>query len=313
LYIIHSGQTQVLIILIHHKSSMSLNGITVAITSSRRASELASLVQKFGGIPYVAPTIGIRSNNSNNALNSECTKFIETVETEKMHFFVFMTGVGVFNLFQCVVKSNHLDNVIKKLNDTIVIARSDKPALELRKFGIVTRFVPKMNTINGIMELISKLDIKDKNVGILWHGDYANVFKERLESLGSKVFEFSSYTYSTNLEQKNAAILKEMGYDYVAPSNEKIKSLIDEIVAGNIDTITFTSPPAVKEFFQFARRTNMIDLLTEKLNHNVLVVSVGPSTSAMIEKFGIRVDFAPQVYRMGSMVKELADYISSYE
>ena len=230
-----------------------------------------------------------------------------------MHFFVFMTGVGVFNLFQCVLKSNRLDNVIEKLHDTIVIARSNKPALELRKFGIATKFVPKMNTIGGIIDLISKLDVKDKNVGILWHGDYVDAFKERLESLGSKVFEFSSYSYSTNLEQKNAAILKEMGYDYVAPSNEKIKRLIDDIVAGNIDTITFTSPPAVKEFFEFASRNNKIDLLIDKLNHNVLVVSVGPSTSAMIEKFRIKVDFVPHAYRMGTMVKELADYISSHE
>lgn len=290
---------------------MSLSGITVAITSSRRASELASLVRKFGGVPYIAPTIGIRSNN--NTLSSECTKFIETIESEKMHFFVFMTGVGVFNLFQCVLKSNRLDNVIEKLHDTIVIARSNKPALELRKFGIATKFVPEMNTIGGIIDLISKLDVKDKNVGILWHGDYVDAFKERLQYLGSKVFEFSSYSYSTNLEQKNAAILKEMGYDYVAPSNEKIKRLIDDIVAGNIDTITFTSPPAVKEFFEFARRNNKIDLLIDKLNHNVLVVSVGPSTSAMIEKFRIKVDFVPHAYRMGTMVKELADYISSYE
>ncbi|MDW0279116.1 MAG: uroporphyrinogen-III synthase, partial [Nitrososphaeraceae archaeon] len=157
---------------------MSLSGITVAITSSRRASELASLVRKFGGVPYIAPTIGIRSNN--NTLSSECTKFIETIESEKMHFFVFMTGVGVFNLFQCVLKSNRLDNVIEKLHDTIVIARSNKPALELRKFGIATKFVPKMNTIGGIIDLISKLDVKNKNVGILWHGDYVDAFKERL-------------------------------------------------------------------------------------------------------------------------------------
>ena len=292
---------------------MSLSGITVAITSSRRASELASLVRKFGGVPYIAPTIGIRSNNNNNTLSSECIKFIETIESEKMHFFVFMTGVGVFNLFQCVLKSNRLDNVIEKLLDTIVIARSNKPALELRKFGIATKFVPKMNTIGGIIDLIGKLDVKDKNVGILWHGDYVDAFKERLESLGSKVFEFSSYSYSTDLEQKNAAILKDMGYDFVAPSNEKIKRLIDDIVAGNIDTISFTSPPAVKEFFEFASRNNKIDLLIDKLNHNVLVVSVGPSTSAMIEKYRIKVDFVPHAYRMGTMVKELADYISSHE
>lgn len=290
---------------------MSLGGITVAITSSRRASELANLVRKFGGVPYIAPTIGIRSND--NALGSECIKFIETIENEQMHFFVFMTGVGVFKLFQCVLKYNSLDKVIEKLHNTIVIARSNKPALELRKFGIATKFVPKMNTIGGIIDLISKLDVKDKNVGILWHGDYAIGFKERLESLGSKVFEFSSYSYSPNLQQKNATILKEMGYDYVAPSNEKIKRLIEDIVAGNIDTITFTSPPAVKVFFEFASRTKKIDLLIDKLNHNVLVVSVGPSTSDMIEKFRVKVDFVPRAYRMGTMVKELADYISSHE
>ena len=38
---------------------MPLRGLTVAITGSRRASELAHLVLTFGGVPYVAPTVGI--------------------------------------------------------------------------------------------------------------------------------------------------------------------------------------------------------------------------------------------------------------
>ncbi|HVD08276.1 MAG TPA: uroporphyrinogen-III synthase [Nitrososphaeraceae archaeon] len=289
---------------------MSLRGITVAITSSRRAFELANIVRKFGGVPYIAPTIGIINNIP---LISQSNRFIETIVQENIHFFIFMTGVGVFNLFQNLKDSHQIDNVIERLRDTIVIARSNKPSMELRKFGIATNFVPNMNTLEGVLDLIRKFDLKNKNIGILWHGDYSDLFKRKLESLGSKVFEFSSYSYSTNLEQKNAAILKEMGYDYVAPSNEKIKRLIDDIVAGNIDTITFTSPPAVKEFFEFASRNNKIDLLIDKLNHNVLVVSVGPSTSAMIEKFRIKVDFVPHAYRMGTMVKELADYISSHE
>jgi hypothetical protein len=92
---------------------MSLSGITVAITSSRRASELASLVRKFGGVPYIAPTIGIRSNN--DTLSSECTKFIETIESEKNAFFRFYDRCRSFQLFQCVLKSNRLDNVIEKV------------------------------------------------------------------------------------------------------------------------------------------------------------------------------------------------------
>lgn len=308
--LIPSYPPEVLIILILHDCSMSLRGITVAITSSRRASELASIVQKFGGVPYIAPTIGIRNNDP---LISECNKFIETINYKKMHFFVFMTGVGVFNLFQNLEKSYQLNNVIERLRDTVVIARSNKPAAELRKFGIATNFVPNMNTIEGVIDLISKYDVKNKNIGILWHGDYSDLFKGKLESLGSNVFQFSLYSYSTSLEQKNAIMLKEMGYDYVAPTEEKIVKLIEDIIAGTIDAITFTSPPAVNEFFEFAKRNNKIDSLKDRLNHNQLIVSVGPSTSKMLEKYQIKVDVMPATYRMGSMVKEMDDFIASYD
>ena len=54
-----------------------------------------------------------------------------------------------------------------------------------------------------------------------------------------------------------------------------------------------------------------MELLRDKLNHNVLVVSVGPSTSKMVENFQIKVDVVPNNYRMGAMVKELADFIVS--
>jgi uroporphyrinogen-III synthase len=288
---------------------MSLRGITVAVTSSRRASELASIVRKFGGIPYIAPTIGIKNNNP---LNSECNRFIETISKERMHFFIFMTGVGVFNLFQNLQKLRKSDTAIEKLHDTIVIARSNKPRMELRKFGIKTHFVPNMNTIDGISNLLNRFDIKNKNIGILWHGDSSGSFKKRLKSLDANVFDFSSYSYSTNLERTNAIVLKKMGYDYVAPNEEKIERLIEDIMKGLVDVITFTSPPAVKEFFEFAKRNYKIKALKDWLNSNVLVVSVGPSTSKMLSDFHVLVDVVPSTYRMGPMIKELADYISSY-
>jgi uroporphyrinogen-III synthase len=288
---------------------MSLRGITVAITSSRRASELANLVRKFGGIPYIVPTIGIKNNRP---LNSECDHFIETISNDKMHFFIFMTGVGVFNLFQNLQKSHRLNTVNEKLQDTIVIARSNKPKMELRKFGIKTNYVPDINTIEGIFNLLNSFDVKNKNIGILWHGDSSDPFKKKIESLGANVFDFSSYSYSTSLEQENATMLKEMGYDYVAPNEKKIESLIEDIMNGTVDSITFTSPPAAKEFFVSAKRNNKFDSLKDKLNNTVLVVSVGPSTSNMLAQFHVLVDIMPTTYRMGPMIKELAEYISSF-
>jgi uroporphyrinogen-III synthase len=288
---------------------MSLRGITVAITSSRRASELANLVRKFGGIPYIVPTIGIKNNRP---LNSQCDQFIETISNYKMHFFIFMTGVGVFNLFQNLQKSHRLNTVNEKLQDTIVIARSNKPKMELRKFGIKTNYVPDINTIEGIFNLLNSFDVKNKNIGILWHGDSSGPFKKKIESLGANVFDFSSYSYSTSLEQENATMLKEMGYDYVAPNEKKIESLIEDIMNGTVDSITFTSPPAAKEFFVLAKRNNKLNSLKNKLNNTVLVVSVGPSTSNMLAQFHVLVDIMPTTYRMGPMIKELAEYISSF-
>lgn len=281
----------------------------MAVTSSRRASELADIVRKFGGIPYIAPTIGIKNNSE---LNSECNHFIEIISSESMHFFICMTGVGVFNLFQNLQKLHKLNTVVEKLQDTIVIARSNKPKMELRKFGIKTNFVPNINTIDGILNLLRRFDVKNKYIGVLWHGDSSSSFKKKLASLGANVFDFSSYSYSARLEQTNASMLEEMGYDYVAPDEEKIKMLIEDIMNGTVDSITFTSPPAVKEFFEFAKRNNKINLLKDKLNSQVLVVSVGPSTSKMLARFYVLADIMPTTYRMGPMIKELADYISSY-
>jgi uroporphyrinogen-III synthase len=107
-------------------------------------------------------------------------------------------------------------------------------------------------------------------------------------------------------------MLKEMGYDYVAPNEKKIGSLIEDIMNGTVDSITFTSPPAAKEFFVSAKRNNKFDSLKDKLNNTVLVVSVGPSTSNMLAQFHVLVDIMPTTYRMGPMIKELAEYISSF-
>ncbi|HEY9388018.1 MAG TPA: uroporphyrinogen-III synthase, partial [Nitrososphaeraceae archaeon] len=46
------------------------------------------------------------------------------------------------------------------------------------------------------------------------------------------------------------------------------------------------------------------------LNTNVIVAAVGPSTKEVLEENGIDVDVMPQVFKMGSMVKSLSDYVS---
>jgi uroporphyrinogen-III synthase len=80
------------------------------------------------------------------------------------------------------------------------------------------------------------------------------------------------------LKKEGASILNSMGFNYIAPSKEKVISLIDNIFAGNIDAITFTSPPSIHDLFKIAHDYNVAEELRNSLNANVVIAAVGPST-----------------------------------
>jgi uroporphyrinogen-III synthase len=73
-----------------------------------------------------------------------------------------------------------------------------------------------------------------------------------------------------------------MGYDYVAP-NKKGDSSIHDIIAGKINSITFTSPPSVRDLIKIAEAIAFRNL-EHSLNTSVIVVAVGPSTKTGSKK-----------------------------
>src|SRR5215208_2807782 len=100
---------------------MSLAGLTVAITGSRRASELAHLVTSFGGRPYFAPTVGIEASQD---LSKEAEFFINKIVEERVDYVVFMTGPGVYSLMSAAKNLRMEKKFVEALQKTIVIARS---------------------------------------------------------------------------------------------------------------------------------------------------------------------------------------------
>jgi uroporphyrinogen-III synthase len=101
-----------------------------------------------------------------------------------------------------------------------------------------------------------------------------------------------------------------MGFKYVSPDQDKVIKLIEAINKGEIDAITFTSPPSVRDLFKIAESHKMKEPLLISLNNNVIVVAIGPSTKKALEENAVKVDVMPQIYKMGPMVKELVDYLN---
>jgi uroporphyrinogen-III synthase len=283
--------------------------LTVAITASRRASELAHIVESFGGKPYIAPTIGIEADLKKPS--KDVLLFLNKVTEGDIDYVIFMTAPGVFSLISIAHILGLEEKLVQSLTHITIVARSLKPKMALKKYGVEIDFVPEENTAEGVSKLLLDKGVIGKKIAILWHGEYPRKLKDNLYKAGAEsVIEASTYKYSLELKKEGASILKSMGFDYIAPDEKKVIHLIHDIVAGKISSITFTSPPSARDLVEIARVNDLSEVLKKSLNTNVVVVAVGPSTKSTLEENGIDVHVMPQTFKMGPMIKALDEFVS---
>ncbi|HEY7110149.1 MAG TPA: uroporphyrinogen-III synthase [Nitrososphaeraceae archaeon] len=288
---------------------MSLSNLTVAITSSRRGVELSHIVKSFGGIPYLTPTVGIM--DAGISLN-QIEIFINSVRSQPMEYFIFMTGLSVQYLFRAASVLKLKDELMETVLKSRVISRGNKPSLILRKLGVLKNIELGPNTAFGILDTLKYRDVRGKRIAVVSNGNGNEAFKEQLELQGSKIYDLQLYSYSSFLDKTADSVLEELGYrQHATPRVQATSKLIRDIINGAVHAITFTSPPSVYGLFKVSDADNNISGLTTALNERIIVASVGPSTSEALRKFGVDVDVMPKINKMGPMIKALSDYISS--
>ncbi|MHB8565561.1 MAG: uroporphyrinogen-III synthase [Nitrososphaerales archaeon] len=280
----------------------SLDGLVVAVTSSRRAQELAHLIESYGGTSYLAPTIGIEVLEHDVPL--------QFLSDDEMDIAIFLTGPGTESAIAAATQSGVETKLLEKLRKIpLVIARSSKPRAVLTKYGVEENVkMPREATLQGVLELLGK-DLEGKMIGIFWHGSKSGDFAIILKKMGAKVFEYSTYSYSQELKPGGAELLGALGFKrLVPPDEEKVEKLIEDMIAGHIDVITFTSPPSVANLFTAARKISKRAEVIKAMN-GAIVVSIGPSTTKKLVENGVRVDVEPREYRMGKMIDALGKYM----
>ncbi len=285
---------------------MGFQGLTVAVTGSRRASEQAELISKLGGVPYVAPTVGIEVQDE---ADLQTEGLVHKIVGGEFDYAVFMTGPGVYRLISTAQKLGLEGELVEVLNRIFVVARSHKPQKVLERYEVRVDLVPSDNTSEGIAAEMANLDLQGKGVAILWYGESQTVLRETLERGGAKVFEAMAYMYSLELKERGAEVLAAVGFKSIPPENRKILQLIDDLINRKIHIITFTSPPSARNLFRFAEAHGLDGDLRRSLNEDILVVAVGPPTRRAIEENGVAADVMPDVYKLGPMMRATIDYL----
>src|ERR1700677_2172673 len=104
-------------------------GLHVSAFESRRATEMARLIERAGGVAHVSPSMREVPISENRA----AIDFANRVITGQIDIVIFMTGVGVRHLIAEVERYVDRPRFLAALSDVTTIARGPKPVAVLKE------------------------------------------------------------------------------------------------------------------------------------------------------------------------------------
>jgi uroporphyrinogen-III synthase len=268
--------------------SSGLTGLRVLSLESRRAAEMAKLIQNYGGSPIVAPSMRELPLES----NTEAMAFASALASDGYDIVIFLTGVGARALARVVETLYPLEQFAEKLRHVAVVARGPKPVAALQEWGVpVTLTVPEPNTWRDLLRALDEksdsLPLKGRRVAVQEYGSQNSELLAGLEGRGARVTPVPVYQWA------------------LPENTEPLRSAVQSIARGEIDMVLFTTSIQVVHLLQIAQELNLENDLLRALAL-VAIGSIGPMTSEELREQGLSVDFEATHPKMGFLVNEAA-------
>jgi uroporphyrinogen-III synthase len=188
---------------------------------------------------------------------------------------VLMTGEGLRRLMKVARRIGVEQDFIAAVGKARKFARGPKPGRALREIGLEPQVTTEKPTSEGIAEMLSRLDLKGRRVGLQLYPDKDHsVLIGAIQALGTEVDPVLPYVYDAQAADAN------------------IVTAIDEMAQGRVDAIALTSSGQVRRLFDVAQAHGCEESLREGLAHTP-IASVGPVVSDELKSHGLRADIYP--------------------
>jgi len=264
----------------------SFAGLRVAAFESRRADELARLIERWGGVPFVSPSLREVSLDENPA----AIDFANRLIVGQIEVVILMTGVGFRHLLETVARRVDRQRFLGALSDVVTVARGPKPVAAMREVGLAPTYrVPEPNTWREVLALLdTHVPLANQQVCVQEYGKPNPSLVAGLEARGARVLSLQVYRW-------------ELPAD-VAPLEANVRAL----AAGERDVVLFTSAHQLVNMMHVAEQLGCAAQVLVAL-HRAVVASIGPTTSDMLREYQLSVDVEPAHARMGHLVQAAAE------
>jgi uroporphyrinogen decarboxylase len=244
------------------------------------------MIVKKGGVPLVSPSMREVPLTHNQA----AIDFANRLITGQIDVVIFLTGVGTRHLLAQVERHVDRERFLAAVSDVKSVVRGPKPLAALKELGIMPSIlVPEPNTWR---ELLTTLDERLPVANLV---------------VGLQEYGITNPSLIAGLEARGAVVERVHVYDWDLPEDTgPLAANLRRIVAGEIDVAMFTSAQQVLNLLKLADDLGLADELRAGF-HNLVVASIGPTTSEMLRASGLPVDMEPSHPKMGHLVQEAAE------
>jgi len=266
--------------------AQSFAGLRVAAFESRMATEMARLIERYGGQPLVAPSMREIPLQD----NTEALRFGERLLAGQFDVVILLTGVGTRTLVAALGTQYALETIKAALTRVSLVARGPKPIAALKELGLTAEIaVPEPNTWRDILQV---LDTRKPVAGL---------------RIAVQEYGVSNAELLEGLRDRGALISRVPVYRWALPDDTApLRQVLEQILSGGVDVVLVTNAVQVDHVMQVLDSDQRRDLFRQSLQRMV-VASIGEIASERLRSYDLPVDLEPSHPKMGILVKETSE------
>lgn len=253
-----------------------LFGKRIVLTRAQeQAGEFAQLLAAYGADPIEAPTIRIVPPADWTSVD----RAIARLEGYAWLIFTSVNGVAPFmNRLRVAGRDS------RALAGLRVCAIGPRTASELGKYGITADLIPSEYQAEGLLASFQRFDLKSVSVLIPRAEVAREILPDELRRMGAHVDVIPVYRT-------------------VAPESD-LSRLKEELEAGIVDVVTFTSSSTVKNFVDLMGGEEAVRGLTGRTT----IACIGPITAKTAKDFGLSVAIVADENTVPALARSIARY-----
>lgn len=261
-----------------------MRGARIAVTSNRRAAQLAATLERRGATVLSGPTL----SGDVPAPDAEILADTATIVAAQPTWIVATTGVGMRVWAETAARGGLLVDLRSLVAATRCVARGEKAVGGLVPLGSHPVWTSPNNTDRDVVAWLRARVLPGETVVVQLHGAPTTAYDE--------------------LADAGADLLTVMPYRWELPADrEPARRVIRATVEGEVDVVTFTSAGAVRNLYLIAADmgAEVESALRRQLAGAVAVAAVGPVTAEAVEEQGGVVTVVPRRWRTGDLVNAI--------